>query len=121
MKIHLIADLEANKERFIRRVLESLQVWALGSDEEGARCASHDSDRPVMLFWSDEAYARQHIRQQWGWQGFRPHLVELEDFLVAWLPGLQQDGMLVGLNYNSDLAGLELEPMEVHKELMERL
>jgi hypothetical protein len=118
MKLHLIADLEANKDRFIRRVRETGQVWILGSDSGLAHCGSHEKNVPVALFWSDRAYAQRHALEKWGWGSYEAHPLELESFLEAWLPGLQEDDMLVGVNFNEDLAGVELEPMQLRAELM---
>ena len=38
-----------------------------------------------------------------------------------WLHGMNQDGLLVGVNWNVKLIGLEVEPYELFKELEETL
>ena len=37
----------------------------------------------------------------------------------GWLPGMNQDELLVGVNWNAKLIGLEVEPSELLKELEE--
>ena len=58
------ADCEADVQRFAKRVAENEVVWYLSSDEGTAVCESNDEDGDkepfsVMLFFSDEAYARR--------------------------------------------------------------
>jgi hypothetical protein len=51
----------------------------------------------------------------------RPLGRHLFDFLFRWLPGMAEDGLLVGTNYTRQLHGLELEPLELQKEIMVRM
>lgn len=115
MSLHLLADLAANKDRFIRRVLESGQVWGLRSDDGWANCPSNQNDADVLLFWSDEAYARRLAEKEWA--NYIPTPIDLPSFIDNWLQGMHQDMVLAGVNYNSDLAGLEIDPLELAKEL----
>lgn len=50
MTLHLVADLEANKERFIARVRDSGVVWGLRSESGWACCQSNHSDADVLPF-----------------------------------------------------------------------
>jgi hypothetical protein len=36
-----------------------------------------------------------------------------------WLAGMDEDGILVGPNWNAELDGLEIEPIEILKQLTE--
>ncbi|MES2921701.1 MAG: DUF2750 domain-containing protein [Verrucomicrobiota bacterium] len=115
------ADCEADVQRFSKRVAESEVVWYLESEEGPAVCESSDEDSEgepltVMLFFSDEAYARRCQRGH-----FEDHEIEsmsLFDFLFRWLPGMSGDSVLAGPNWNQDLVGLELDPFEL-RELVE--
>lgn len=117
MALHLLADLEANKKRFITRVRETRQVWGLRSRNGWAFCPSnHLDDTDVLLFWSDEPYAKRHATSEWA-----DHVataIELDAFIDRWLRGMQKDGLLAGVNFNADLAGLEVEPVELARELV---
>ena len=59
------ADCEADVGRFAKRVAGSEVVWYLSSGDGPAVCESNDGDedegetREVILFFSDEAYARR--------------------------------------------------------------
>jgi hypothetical protein len=117
MSTHLPADLKANYERFIERVRSTHMVWGLKDEGGWAVCPSNEYECDVYVFWSDEAYARQHCTDDWS--GYQPESIELESFLEDWLPGMEHDGYLVGVQFNADLAGLEVEPAELALELSE--
>ncbi|WP_338749485.1 DUF2750 domain-containing protein [Bacillus sp. FJAT-52991] len=72
-----------------------------------------------MLFWSDEAYARQCAIEEWS--DYKPSAIPLEEFMNSWLNGMDEDGLLVGVNWNAKLIGLEVEPNVLYKELKETI
>jgi hypothetical protein len=43
----------------------------------------------------------------------------LDDFIDKWLFGMDEDGALVGPNWDADLVGLEVDPREVAERLTE--
>ena len=43
--------------------------------------------------------------------------ISLDEFVRAWLSGMHADGLLVGVNFNAELADLEIEPFALAKEL----
>ncbi len=115
MTLHLMADLQDNHDRFVSRVRESGVVWGLKSEEGWANCPSNEDDRDVLLFWSDEAYARRHAVDEWA--HYQPAEIDLDRFVDLWLRGMHQDGVLAGVNFNADLAGLEVEPVRLAQAL----
>lgn len=115
MSFHLVSDLDANKERFISRVRESRVVWGLRSENGWAYCQSNHKEADVLLFWSDEAYAKRHAVKEWS--EYEATGIDFGAFIDGWLRGMHQDGGLAGVNFNAELAGLELEPMELAKAL----
>jgi hypothetical protein len=115
MSVHLVADLKANYESFVARVRASNLVWGLRDAEGWAVCPSNEYECDVYVFWSDEAYARQHCTDDWS--TYQPASIELDAFLENWLPGMEHDDYLVGVQFNADLAGLEVEPAELARDL----
>jgi len=118
----LEADSHAAYERFIGRVVESRQVWGLKSEEGWCVAPSNtlpDDDEEedageevdVLPFWSDRAYAGQCARDEWA--DYEPAAIDLDEFMEAWLPGMAQAGERVGTNWNADLIGREVDPMEL--------
>jgi len=111
MSLHLVSDLEANKNRFVARVRESGVLWGLRFENGWAYCESNHVDADALLFWSDEAYAKRHAVGEWS--AYQATAIDLAAFIERWLGGMQRDGCLAGVNFNADLAGLELQPGEL--------
>ena len=114
--IQLTADLDANYQRFVENIQESGEVWSLKSDDGWVVVDSAEyEDSEVMPFWSEEAYAKDLCVGEWA--HFKPEAITFEEFIEEWLAGMDEDGVLVGPNWNADLDGLEVEPIEILKLL----
>jgi len=107
---------------FLERVAEHGLVWGLKSADGWCVCESNEYENTVvMLFWPDKAYARQCAVEEWA--HYQPAAIPLNEFLELWLPGLNEDGLLAGVNWNVELVGLEVEPeflLEKLEEVIER-
>ena len=113
---HLTADAEANHDEFVRRVLESGLVWGLKSSIGWAVCESSEyEDTVVYPFWSEQAYAEPHCTGDWS--HFVPTSVDLDAYIGQWLPGMHEDDVLVGTNWDAELSGLEWEPLDLAEQL----
>lgn len=109
---------EENYNRFIERVRETGEVWGLLSEDGWAYCESSEyEDTDVVIFWSDRAEAQLHAKAEWS--GHKPTLISLDDFLDKWLYGMDDDGSMVGPNWDADLNGVEVEPREIAEQLTE--
>lgn len=116
MSMNLEIDSQRRYEKFVERVSLSQGVWGLKSDDGWAIVESNAyEDTGVMLFWSDKAYAKQCAAEEWD--HYIPTLITLENFVQLWLHGLEEDELLVGVNWNKDLVGLEAEPLELLNDL----
>ena len=61
-----------------------------------------------------------HFAQQCAvdeWSDFAPTMLPLADFLEAWLPGMAEDGVLVVINWNAQLIGVEASPEKLIEDL----
>ncbi|WP_439691794.1 DUF2750 domain-containing protein [Curtobacterium sp. SP.BCo] len=68
--------------------------------------------------WSRRSRAEEIIRPARAYEGSRPFEISLEHFGSRWLPGLQRDGILAGINCSGDDAtGYDLTPDEVRARL----
>jgi len=105
--------------RFVEQVRETGEVWGLrGGEEEWAYCDSNEfEDTEVLLFWSDRAEAARHAQGEWS--GHRPTVISLDKFIDQWLSGMDEDGALVGANWDADLHGLEMEPRDLAADLLD--
>lgn len=111
------AEYEANYDTFIAEIKQTGEVWGLCTDEDDwAVCASSAyEDTDVMPFWSSKAAA--HAQCVGEWEVFHAQAISLEDFLNDWLPGMHEDDVMVGPNWDENLEGLEVEPADVALEL----
>jgi hypothetical protein len=108
-------DPAENLDRFIVEAMELGCVWGLEGPDGWALSASeaHD-DVDVMPFWSQEGFARAHCQDDW--KDYTPVAIELVEFLEDWLPGMHEDVLLVGINWNEELEGEEIEPLDLLEE-----
>lgn len=108
-------DSAENLDRFIVEAMESGCVWGLEGPDGWALSASEaHEDVDVMPFWSQESFAQAHCQDDW--EGYKAVAVDLIEFLEEWLPGLHEDVLLVGVNWNIELEGEELEPLDLLEE-----
>lgn len=71
-----------------------------------------------MPFWSSLKRVRNIIEYGDAYSLFESHEISYQDFVDQWLPGLNNDNLLVGINWTGDRAiGYDLEPNEVLKYL----
>ena len=115
--LNLTAAAKEQHNRFVERVRASGLVWGLRSADGWAMAPSNDEDEDgdVIPFWSDRAYAARCAVDEWA--EYEPESIPLEAFLEAWLPGMSEDGTLVGTNWNAQLTGAEVDPMDLREEL----
>lgn len=111
----LTDDLQANVALFIEETQLTDVVWGLKNETDGwLACDSTEFEKSeVMPFWSHKADAQQHNLEEWA--DFEVAEISLDDFVEEWLVSLAEDGVLLGINWNSKLEGKELEPSELAK------
>jgi hypothetical protein len=111
------AQVEANHQRFVERVVDQGLVWGLKSADGWAVAPSNDDEsRDVMPFWSDKAYASRAAKEDWS--SYHPTEIPLAEFIDHWLRGMSADGVLVGTNWDANLTGMEVEPAVLAQELL---
>lgn len=111
----LTTDIEHNLALFITETKKNLLVWGLRNEEEGwLSCDSAEFENSeVMPFWSSKEEAAIHNIEEWA--DFDIVEIPLDIFVEDWLITLAEDGVLIGINWNSELEGKELEAAEVAK------
>lgn len=107
---------QARHDSFVERVRFSREVWGLKSDDGWAVAPSNEVDASVMVFWSDAAYARRCAQEEWAHYEATP--IPLDQFVQAWLPGMLEEGFLVGTNWSGHMIGLEVPPVTLRDELL---
>jgi hypothetical protein len=120
MEPRLLADLEGNADRFVRRVLAGQSVYFAESDDGLLTCDTVDgAERTIVVFWSDAAYVRDVLRRHGDeGAGYAVKSESLATFLFHMLPRFDTDGVLIGPNYTPEtMAGVELEPHAMFKRI----
>ena len=109
-------DLQENFDRLIVECLEQGCIWWLqDATENWALVGSTDHDDiDVIPFWSSTLLAEELCVGDWD--VYKPVAIEIEEFLDDWLPGMHSDVLLVGVNWNVDLEGAEIEPLDLLEE-----
>lgn len=106
-----------NYERFIDEADEFEVVWNLKNNEGFAICESNEfDDAQVMPFWSNEKEALAACCDDWS--DYSPNPIRIDDFIDAWLHGMDDDGLYVGVNWDEELDGAEIEPVILIDDLL---
>lgn len=107
----------AQADAFVQEVKASNGVWAI-RDSNGFPTSTSASGETAMPFWSSESRATRVTDTVDAYRNFQPVLLELSVFLGRWLPGLEKDGLSVGLNWSGERAtGYDLSPRDVRARL----
>lgn len=105
-------DFDENYDRFLEESVATGCVWGLESDAGWAICpANANEELDVMPLWSQPEYAEAHVLDEWS--HYRVVPISLEELLDDWLPGLHEDLALVGPNWNAQMEGEEMEPLDL--------
>ncbi|MBB1487113.1 DUF2750 domain-containing protein [Oceanospirillum sediminis] len=112
----LTDNLDDNHALFVEEIRFNGELWSLESDDGWVVVDSEEfEDTDVMPFWSDKDDAEAHCVGEWS--DYQVSKIEIEEFVQEWLPELDEDGVLVGTNWNSELEGLEVEPKSLAENL----
>lgn len=110
---------------FIQKVCESEIIYALKGDKGYATSYSNemedeDGDAVQMVcFWSDESRAKACIEGEWS--DYNIATLSLNDFIENWCIGMNSDGIIVATNFDNNLFGFEIEPLQIILEIITEL
>jgi hypothetical protein len=107
-------------ENFIENVKEHQVVWGL-QDETGEGWVVCDSsefeETDVMPLWSSEEAAKSHCTEEWA--EYQPVDISLNDFLEYWVSDLNDDGVMIGVNWEAEQECFEIDPIVLAKSLVD--
>ncbi len=112
-------------DSFVKALCQSRIVYALESEEGFAVSNSLDYDDEngepveVMCFWSDEALAASCTKE--GWANYQVVEIPLAEFMEHWCIEMNNDGLLAGIDFDGELSGPEMEPLELAMGLIKEL
>lgn len=115
-----MSDLTPAMTNFINNIKEHQVLWGL-QDETGEGWVVCDSaefeETDVMPLWSSEAAAKSHCTEEWA--DYQAVTIPLTEFLEFWVGDLNDDGVLIGIDWEAEQECLEMDPIVVAKELVD--
>lgn len=110
----------AHADAFYTEVLRERSVWTL-CDSKGFPAPVNTDGRRSAPFWSLRSRAERIARSVPAYANMEPVEIGIDVWRERWLPGLERDGLLVGLNWSGDRAtGYDLQPADVERSLAAR-
>lgn len=94
-ELHELTRLPADTryEVFLDIIVNTKQVWGLF--QEGWATAEDAKGAQRIFFWPTEEFADHQGAKEWP--GFTPKAIELNEFVEAWLPGLEKDEIQISV------------------------
>ncbi|MBV7314328.1 DUF2750 domain-containing protein [Shewanella sp. NIFS-20-20] len=115
-----MSELDPVLSSFIANVKEQQMLWGL-QDETGEGwvvCDSADyEETDAMPLWSTEAMAKTHCTDEWA--DYQAVAIPLSEYLEFWVSDLNDDGVVIGIDWQNDQGCLELDPIELAKHLVD--
>lgn len=93
------------------------QVWTV-RDADGFPAPETSGGSRAMPFWSKRSRVERIVATVPAYDSFDIVAIPLVDFEGRWLPGLERDGLLVGINWSGKRAtGYDVAPTAVMQTL----
>ncbi|WDE01100.1 DUF2750 domain-containing protein [Thalassomonas actiniarum] len=95
---------------FLSAVKPEQVLWALqdkDSEDWVVLASVNFEETDVMPVWSSEQLAGQHCIDEW--QDYQPAQISVSDWLEFWIEDLNEDGIIIGVNWPVEGDCLELE------------
>ena len=97
---------------FARDVARHRRLWTI-QDDGGFPAPLTSSGKRAHPFWSTLPRVLRIIQAVAAYLIFRPHEVTWDAFRDDWIPGMERDGLLVGVNWSGPTArGYDVLPSE---------
>jgi hypothetical protein len=118
-------DVKLKHKKFIKKVCETKIVYSLENEDGIATSSSNDLEDEngepigILCFWGEKAYAKSCIKD--GWKTYEVLEINLVDFMENWCVGIDNDGLLIGTNFDQNMFGFEIEGYDLILELIDEL
>lgn len=112
-------------KKFIKTISETEIVYGLMNNIGYATSSSihyyDEEGKPIGLicFWAEKARAKSCIKD--SWKEYKLTEIPLSKFMENWCIGMENDGLLIGTQFDQNLFGYEAEPYELILELSAEL
>ena len=103
----------AHRAAFRREAPQEGRVFSI-RDAGGYPVAKDPDGTMALPFWSKASRAQKVVGQVTAYRKFDVVEIDLADWLERWLPGLEQEGHLVGVNWAGPRAtGYDIAPGQI--------
>jgi hypothetical protein len=103
----------AHRAAFRREVPREGRVFSI-RDERGFPVSMGADGTRALPFWSKSTRATKVLDQVAAYRGFEVVEIGVDGWLERWLPGLDRDGYLVGINWaGARASGYDMSPAQV--------
>jgi hypothetical protein len=110
----------AHKAAFRREAAQKKRVFSI-RDQDGFPAPEETDGTRAVPFWSKSSRAHKVVGQVAAYNDFDVVEIGMDDWLDHWLPGLEQNGYLVGVNWAGARAtGYDVAPTLVAGWFTER-
>ncbi|XXQ69077.1 DUF2750 domain-containing protein [Neisseriaceae bacterium B1] len=116
-------DFDPAYQQFIQTLVRQREVFTLlDAEEYYAECPSEVYDdnlgEPVAVYCFWETAQAAQICQNEEWSSYHLAVLDLEEFMSEVLLEMDEDEHLVGVAFDEQLFGTEVEPMELLADLL---
>lgn len=112
-------------QQFVKQVCKTGVVWGLENKDGFAMASSSDFENSdgeaaeVLCFWSDVSLAKACANDEW--KGYATAEIELGDFMENWCISMFEDELMAGTDFDAELSGYEIDPLDLIIDLCEEL
>jgi hypothetical protein len=102
---------------FYKEVARNKKVWTV-KDSRGFPAPRNGEGIRAQPFWSSLARVRKILKTVQAYSGFESYEISWEEFTSDWVPDLNRNGFLVGINWSGAKAvGFDLKPGQVKESV----
>ena len=103
--------------QFVTKVVATQQIWGLKNELGWTVAQSNQFDKAeVYVFWQSQDDAQLCSKEEW--QTYKPEIISLAEFLEDWCVGIFEENNLIGVQWDYNLCGGEIEPMELAQQII---
>ena len=117
--------LKNRHQKFIKTVSENGIGYGLKSKNGFATSSStqyeDENGNPIRMicFWAEKVRAKSCAKDEW--RKYKVTEISLAEFMENWCVGMSNDGLLIGTQFDQNLFGHEVEPLDLILELTAEL
>lgn len=115
-----MTDQQSMIKAFMTEVKASQTLWVL-QEPESENYVVLDSvnfeNTDVMPLWSTAELAKKHCVDEW--ENYQPSEISMAEWMEFWIEDLNEDGIIIGLNWPEDGNCVEVELAEFTQLLSE--